>query len=290
MYTDEQGNRFYKVGLHTHTTLSDGHCTPEEAAKIYREAGYDAIAVTDHWKYYPESELEGLTILSGCEYNLGGSDTADGVMHIVGIGMKEDPCIDPKTATRQGVIDAIRASGGMAILAHPAWSLNTKEDAKALHGFSALEIYNSVSDAHQSTRPYSGYIVDALANDGYALPLIATDDTHYYDGSDETKSFTVVKAEGGSAAQILDGIRKGVFYASQGPKLDVCREGDTFKVKTSPCQMISFLSNAAWVKDRVLRGVELTEAEYTLKDIEKWVRIEVRDADGKYAWSNIYLR
>ena len=66
MYTDKSGKIWYKVGLHIHTTLSDGRKSPEEVVQIYKNAGYDAIAITDHWKYYPESEIDVLTIISGC--------------------------------------------------------------------------------------------------------------------------------------------------------------------------------------------------------------------------------
>ena len=44
MFTDLTGKTRLKIGLHTHTTLSDGHKTPEEAAAVYKAAGYDAIA------------------------------------------------------------------------------------------------------------------------------------------------------------------------------------------------------------------------------------------------------
>ena len=166
MIYDMFGDSRLKVGLHIHTTISDGRKTPEEAARIYKAAGFDAIAFTDHWKYGAAQELEGLTVLSGCEYNLGGKDTAMDVMHIVGVGMTEDPLVDRQTATRQQTIDAIREKGGLAILAHPAWSLNTPNHAMELQGFEAVEIYNSVSNVNQSSRPYSGYFVDLLANEG----------------------------------------------------------------------------------------------------------------------------
>ena len=48
MFRDMFGNNRMKINLHTHTTQSDGRRTPEEAAKIYKDAGYDAIALTDH--------------------------------------------------------------------------------------------------------------------------------------------------------------------------------------------------------------------------------------------------
>lgn len=41
--------KWFRGNLHTHTTLSDGRYTPERAAALYRDAGYDFIALTDHW-------------------------------------------------------------------------------------------------------------------------------------------------------------------------------------------------------------------------------------------------
>ena len=288
MYIDKQGEKWYKVGLHIHTTESDGKVTPEEAAAIYRSAGFDAIAITDHWVYHGESEISGLKIISGCEYNLGGSDSIEGVMHIVGAGMKKDPGVHREN-TRQEVIDAINESGGIAIFAHPAWSLNTIADAVALSGFTATEIYNTVSDVGQSSRPYSGYFVDALANAGITYKLIATDDVHYYDGNDETKSYIMVNSQGDSTEGILTAIKKGNFYSSQGPEIYVTRQNEKIIVNCSECVKIIFLSNAVWAPDKIVRGEGLTYAEYTIKDFEKWVRVEVIDDKGNYAWSNIVV-
>lgn len=288
MYTDMYGDTRYKIGLHIHTTLSDGRATPEAAAKIYKDAGFDAIAITDHWKYHPEDTLSGLKILSGCEYNVGASDTAVNVMHIVGVGMKDAPQLD-KTASRQEIIDAIIASGGTAILAHPAWSLNTPAEAMALSGFSAIEIYNSVSNAGQSSRPYSGYFVDLLANEGVVYPLVAADDVHYYGKDDAVKSYIMVKADSDSQADLLKAVRNGDFYATQGPEVHMRREGDVMIADCSPCSMINFLSNSAWAPSRKHNGEGLTHAEYTLRPWDKWVRVEVRDAEGNYAWTNILV-
>ena len=255
MHLDMFGNKRCKVGLHTHTTRSDGRVTPEESAAIYKAAGYDAIAFTDHWVYNGQEEIDGLKIISGCEYNVGSSDTIGDVMHIVGIGMQSDPGFDRETASRQAIIDGIRANGGMAILAHPAWSLNTPQDALALSGFDGVEIYNSVSNIGQSSRPYSGYFVDILANMGTAYPIIAADDTHAYNGLDDAKAYIMVRTEDNSVEQILAAIRRGDFYASQGPELHVRREGDTIIADCSPCVTINFLSNSAWVPDRMTRAL-----------------------------------
>ena len=38
---------------------------------------------------------------------------------------------------------------------------------------------------------------------------------------------------------------------------------------------------------KIIRGTNLTHAEYKIKDFIKWVRVEVCDSNGNYAWSNI---
>lgn len=287
MYIDMFGVCRYKVGLHTHTTLSDGRCSPKEAARIYKGAGFDAMAFTDHWVYGKEGEIDGLTILSGCEYHLGAVNTISGVIHIVGVGMKEEPKIQRELATRQGIVDAIKAQGGIAIWAHPAWSLNTVSDTETVCGFDAVEIYNSVSDAGQSSRPYSGYFVDVLANNGVVYPLVATDDTHFYNDEDKARSFIMVKAASNSCKDLTEAILRGDYYATQGPELHVKREGDKIVVDCSACVMINFLSNLSFARDRKLRGENLTHGEYVIKQDEKWIRVEVMDEYGNYAWSNI---
>jgi len=288
MFKDIFGNIRYKVALHIHTTLSDGVKTPEEAAEIYKNAGYDVIAITDHWSYYPEGEINSVNIISGIEYNTGAADTAEDVMHIVALGMKKAPEIS-REASRQEIIDAINGEGGIAVLAHPAWSLNTLEDVVSLNGFSATEIYNSVSDVGQSRRGYSGYIVDALANKGIVFPLIAADDVHFYNGEDETKSFVMVKAESDSPSDIIKALRQGDFYATQSPELHLKREGNMMIADCSEVVEINFISNSSYAPDRIITGEALTHAEYPIKPWERWIRLEVKDKDGRYAWSNIVV-
>ncbi len=285
MYTDLFGKKRFKVNLHTHTTRSDGKKSPEEAIEQYRQNGYDAIALTDHWCYGKSADANGLTVLSGAEYNIGGGDCRDGVYHIVGIGMRHEPSLTMQ-AGPQKIIDEIHAADGYAVLAHPAWSLNTPQQILALHGIDATEIYNAVSNAHMSRRPDSSLIVDMVAAEGLCLPLLATDDAHYYDGSDACSSFVMIEAESNSEADLLAALREGKFYASQGPEIHLYRDGDDVVVRCSPCQEIVFLSNVVWSR-RAFEGDGLTEARYTPKDTECFVRAMATDAEGRMAWSQI---
>ncbi|MBQ3507266.1 MAG: hypothetical protein IJA91_01845 [Clostridia bacterium] len=299
MFTDMTGKRRLKVGLHTHTTVSDGHKTPEEVAAIYKNAGYDAIALTDHWVYGAGGEIGGLTILSGCEYNVGGVDEWTGVhetYHIVGIGMTRDPAVPEEYVRNQDgrirdrvrdIVRLIREAGGLAVLAHPAWSLNTSEQILGCGNFDATEIYNSVSDWGMSDRPYSGIIVDQIASYGMFLPLLATDDTHYYNG-DECRGWVAVEADAAEELGLVESLRQGRFYATQGPEVHLERISHTaVRLTCSPAVKIAFLSNSVWSAGRMVRGEDLTEATYEFKRHEIFVRAEVTDACGRVGYSNI---
>ena len=288
MIINKFGEKYYKLALHLHTTLSDGAKTPEEVAREYKLDGYDAIAFTDHWVYGEGGKVEGLHIISGCEYNLGTNDTISGVMHIVSLFTKSNPNIK-RDATRQEVVDAINRENGIAVLAHPAWSVNSPEDLLNLNGIAATEIYNAVSDSGQSMRPYSDHYIDLCANLG-AYPLIfATDDAHRYHGGDNRLGWIMVRADELSNDALASAIRRADFYATQGPELRVIREGKKLIIDTSPCVVIGTLSNLSWDRDRVLRGDEITHFEYEIRENEKWVRVEARDKNGKRAWSNIFV-
>lgn len=304
MFTDIKGKKRLKVGLHTHTTCSDGSRSPEEAICLYEAAGYDVIAITDHWQYGESYKTSGLSVISGCEYHViglqPGSDVKE-TFHIVGIGMMHNPEIprelinDDSKAVHERVqiiVRMIRESGGIAVLAHPAWSLNTPQQILSAGDFDAIEIYNSVSECGMSDRPYSGLIVDMLAVRGMILPLLATDDTHYYNG-DECRGMVMVEAEATEELGLLGAIRAGKFYATQGPEVHLERIApDKVKLSCSPVEKIVFFSNLQWASGRVVRGKQLTEAIYTLKaeQQESYVRAEVMDENGLKGWSNIIVK
>ena len=285
MYTDLFGKIRYKVNLHTHTTLSDGQKSPAEVVQQYREEGYDALALTDHWFHGTGGEEDGITILPGAEYNVGGADGAIGVYHILSIGALRTPSVT-KHQSAQEIIDCIHEAGGIAVLAHPAWSLNTPEMIMALSGVDATEIYNSVSDVHFSRRADSSLIVDMLACRKHYLPLLATDDAHYYDGSDECVSWIMVDAEDNTRDALLRAIRRQKFYATQGPEVHLYKDGNGYRVKCSPVSEIVYLSNFVWTR-RVFDGEGITEAYYEPREGETFLRVQVKDQNGKRAWTNI---
>lgn len=285
MLTDEKGNKWYKGNLHTHTSLSDGRLSPDEVISMYRRGGYDFLALTDHWKLSETIEDKDFLLLSGCEYDTGQNAKA-GIYHIVGIGMQEAPCVkkEPGLAPQE-IVNTIRKAGGIAILAHPAWSMNRPESLLRLEGLAGTEIYNTVSGKPWNVRPYSGWFVDALAVDGKEVPCFASDDAHFYNG-DQMKSYIMVRADSLTRESILSSIRRGDFYATQSPELYVSRVDDVIHVRCSPVSEVIFFSDTVYAEDRVVTGSGIREALYRIKPSDTFLRVELVDANGRMAWSS----
>lgn len=290
MFCDLFGHRRAKLGLHIHTSNSDGAVSPEEAARMYREHGYDAIALTDHWVFGTGGELSGLPIFSGCEYEANGR--CENTFHIVCLLAEREPEGITRESTPQEMVDAIHKAGGIAVLAHPAWSLNTVESVLSVDGFDATEIYNTVSGTGQSFRPDSSLTVDLLACRGRIYPLLATDDAHYYRdfrGMDACQSYIMALCNPCDPASVKRAILAGDFYATQGPEIHLTKTDEGFRVDCSPCEKIVFASNRPW-RPRTFAaegGELLTHAEYTPDVDETFLRALVIDEDGRQAWTNI---
>lgn len=285
MIKDQFGNTWYKGNWHTHTTASDGRSAPEDTLQLYRENGYDFIALTDHYKWRPESlEENGILCLSGAEYDTG-ADVWEGVYHVTAIGCTEEPKLsrEPQKASVVEIMDEIHRCGGIAILAHPAWSLNTPEQLEKLP-MDGVEIYNTVSGRPWNCRPESGAIVDQLAVKGVFPRCIAADDTHFYEG-DQCRSYIMVKAKERTREAILQAFLAGDYYATQGPEFSVAVEGDEVVVRSSPVFDVIFYTNMPWTPKRVVRGENVTEARYLIKGGDRFVRVELVDAEDNHAWS-----
>lgn len=275
-----------KGNLHMHTTVSDGRRTPEEALEFYRNAGYDFVALTDHWRQGKTGVRGGLLVLNGCEWDVG--DVPHGnIYHILGIGMeREVPGTRADLRTPQEVIDAIRAAGGAAVLAHPAWSLTDPREAMKLTGIVGAEIYNSVSTVPwNGDRADSSLYFDLWAANGKIVRCLAGDDSHFYTG-EQTRSCIMLRAEECSPEAILRALERGDFYASQGPRFtDLRVGGGKVEVGFTGADTAVFYSNTVWCGDRVARGCR-GAAAYTIKETDRFVRVELWDEAGNRAWSS----
>ena len=286
----ESGKPFFKGNTHCHTTRSDGKKTPEEVKALYREMGYDFLALTDHRRMGETTHMEdGMLVLSGIEadYELPGE-----VLHMIGFGMDEGFASLELPRSQQQFIDLVKAHGGKTIVAHPAWSLNTLATLSGLRGVSLTEMYNSVSTyPWNADRADSSGILDVAACHRVFFNFVAADDSHYYVG-EHGRAFTMVQADDLTQESLFAALDAGRFYCSQGPEIhQVSYEDGVITVECSPAERVIFYSNLPWAKARCVTGHALTTASYTTypERSEFFVRVQVMDAQGRSAWCNPIL-
>lgn len=281
---------FFRANFHTHTTESDGRATPEEAMKRYREAGYDILALTDHRKITrPDPSLipEGLTLVPGLEIDYNHLDHQ--AAHILGLGITRDIMPDWKAdGSVQEGIDLICSGGGIAVLAHPAWSLNRPETIASFWNISAVEIWNSVSTVPlNGNRGDSSSLLDVTAASyGWTAPLMGNDDTHRY-GREFTLGWTMVQAKENTLPDVMDALRKGRFYATQGPQIhNIEAGGGTVRVTCSPAEYVIFYSARVFGRGRTVETHGGTQAEYAVHPDDRFIRVEVLDSAWRSAWAS----
>jgi hypothetical protein len=283
LFSDDMS--FYKANFHCHTTESDGHVTPQACVDFYADAGYDILSITDH-RSVTKIVSDRLLLIPGIEidYILPGQ-----WVHILGLNM--DASIGEKwnrTGTPQEGIDLIRSLGGIAVLAHPAWSLNTPAFMRSLTGLSGVEIWNSVSTLPMNgDRAESTSLMDVTwASGGELLPVFANDDSHGYT-FEAGVAATMVQAEEKSIPAVMNALRAGRFYATTGPEIRQIenRNNQEIVVQCSPAENVVFYSDCPWAERRCVIRRGITECSYSVGKNDHFVRVEVTDENGRKAWS-----
>ena len=279
----DASKRYYKGNTHAHTTRSDGVKSPGEVMRMFRDAGYEFLVLTDHWTPGPTQDFEGMLVLSGAEYDF---SFPEQVLHIVGVFPDETAAKGfSHEMDYPEVIGRINAQGGAAILCHPAWSLNTPEMIRSVQGVCAAEIYNSISGSPwNAPRADSSVLLDIVAAGGRCIPQIAADDCHFYTG-EQLMSYTMLQADELTPDGVIAALKRGSFYASQGPQFIDAELTDTeLIVRTSPVSRCSFISNLVYVAGRCRMGEGMVENVYELQPGETFIRCETEDDRGRRAW------
>jgi predicted metal-dependent phosphoesterase TrpH len=283
--------RFFRGNLHTHSSRSDGALTPEEVCAHYREAGYDFLALTDHFlsRYdFPIVDTKpfrtnSFTTIPGAEVHAPANSHGE-AWHILAVGLPED--FEPTGEKESGAELAQRAvdAGAFVAIAHPQWSSLTSEDGRSLPMAHAVEVYNH-GCASECARGDGTMLLDALLNEGRDLTAIATDDAHFrYD--DSCGGWVMVKAEENEPNALLAALKRGDFYASQGPMIHAAEIlGGALHVESSAVVNIAAVGRGCRAVH--VHGRQITRAEIPLERFSgDWFRIVVTDAAGHSAWSN----
>jgi hypothetical protein len=284
--------RFFRGNLHTHSTLSDAIRSPEDVCALYRDGGYDFISLTDHFlpKYgFPIADTRDFrtnrfTTILGAEVHAPSTELGE-MWHILSVGLPLD--FEPTTAAETGPELAARcvAAGAFVALPHPAWNGMTVGDADAIPCAHAVELYNHTSHVEED-RGDGTVMLDTLLSKGRRIWGGATDDAHFK-RNDWFGGWVMVKSETLEPETLVDALKAGRFYSSQGPEIHALQVSSTeVIVECSPASSIIALGRGS--AGAFSTGPGQRSARLPLDKFRKggWLRVVVVDEAGRRAWSN----
>jgi hypothetical protein len=296
----ESDGVWLRCALHAHTTNSDGQLLPDKLVRHYEWAGYDVLAVTDHWVRTAERSTKKLLVIPSTELNAqcGGPEHD---AHVLALGVAADPVVpESEFAPLQEVVDWILANGGVPYIAHTYWSGLRTEQWEACEGLVGLEVWNAGCEL-EIGRGDASLHWDEVLERGRSLFALATDDSHN-PGYDSGFAWTMVRAADRTQEAVLDALRTGAFYGSTGPELEAVElTDDAITVRCSSAASVTLFAgrhrgarvNAgrlgyphnAQVLERDHAGL-ITACRLERPWDASYGRIEVADPSGSRAWTN----
>jgi len=207
-----------KIDLHIHSNHSfDGKSSVESLLDNAKEAGLDAIAITDHDNMsacgVAKKVANNIVIIPGMEI------TSEGGTHIIGLFLKEE--IVSRNITE--IIDEIHEQGGLVLLPHPYRAgtglvynrdkmnlFNGEDMVQILSGVDLIEAVNArcSQDAMVNTDRYLALHPD--------IPQTASSDAHVdYEVGSAYVDLEKVKSNS------LDDIREALLYSPRTMRFEV---------------------------------------------------------------------
>ena len=292
---------FWRGSLHAHANHSEGDLQPDELVEAYKSADYDFMMLPEQSTGQLEPPIavaramrtNSFSIIVGAV--LKAPHTAVGEpWHIIAAGLPLD--FEPCSRGESGPALARRAAdaGAFISIAHPTLSHLTAADGHSIDVAHAVEVYNH-GCAVQSGRGDGWYLLDQMLNDGKRLTALATDGAYYQNHDDDTGGGWVnVKADSLEPAALLQALKLGHYYSSQGPQIhSLSISGDQLDIECSPVDRVFVVGGTSGSAS--YDGRSFTKATVDLSQLEgrifktdpsPWIRVTVVDEFGKRAWSN----
>lgn len=325
-----EGN-WYKANLHCHSTCSDGKMTPEEIKERYKSQGYSVVAYSDHNVMIDHSDLndENFLALTAYEVDFSGRDESNKwhgnkQLHlnmiaprhdenrVVSARLRDDGTFNEcngilppqKYFYNKHFINKIIAAGAdngyLVTLNHPSWSLLNVDDVSGLERLWGVEVNNGgcYLIGHPEDPAFHTKLLHATQ---YQIFPIGADDNHSNLEQDNPscsccKSWVNICAEKLDYATIFEALKRGDFYASDGPEIYECYYDDEEKavhVKCSPAVRV-VVGSAGIGSDKAApahEGETITEAVIPLREttFHEFLKVTVvddrrRTAQTKAIW------
>ncbi len=198
--------------------------------------------------------------------------------------------------SHEGISDFVREAherGFLVSLNHPEWSLINATHYLGYDGFDFVEIHNTGAEKTGHGGDERAFF--DMIRAGKNVFCTAADDNHNIHGFDDPRSdsfggWVMINAERLEYSEIMNALKCGNFYASQGPEIySLTREGDKVTIKTSPVRAIYRQTEGRRVIAKLAEeGEYLTEATFALDELERIFRIRIEDEHGKCAYTQSY--
>ena len=293
LHVDVQ-NQFSTTGhwlrgiFHCHV---DQIAEPHAVCEHYQQLGFDFLGSSDYNSVTPMPRTSGnLITLQGAEvYYPAQTD----LLHVICTGLQHPvtPLNGSLNDVRRLVRD-VQAQGGLAILAHPAWSDLTWPELMNLSGsgISGFEVSNRLC-WRINGKGRADQIWQMLLNEGSRLAAIGADDANSWNEDVVGRTWTGVLSTEPTPKGILDAVRLNRTYASEGPQIRSIEflEPGVIRVQSSPCTACHFVSRGYGARTARSRKpsekfeLDLSEDGYRIKD---WLYICLEDELGRRAWSS----
>jgi predicted metal-dependent phosphoesterase TrpH len=291
--------RWLRCALHAHTTRSDGELSPEDLVALYERAGFDVLAITDHWLRTDAPSTDRLLVIPSSELSCLLPGEPDG--HLLAFGIDEDPLEFMRTRPDLSEAAAwVGEHGGVAYLAHPYWTGMPASGVSLADGVAGIEVYNAGCELEVG-RGLSTVHWDDLLGRGTSCFGIASDDSHHAE-RDSGFAWVWTHVAERSAAAVVDSLASGRFYSSTGPMLDEVQvDEESVEVECSPCSRVT-LCTGRKRGTSVSSGptgyryggeilAESHDGEITRARLERparspYGRLELVDRYGRKAWTN----
>lgn len=296
----------YKANLHTHSRVSDGRHTPQEVKEMYKGAGYQILALTDHNIMADHSGMneEDFLMLTGGEFNLNEPDYTPTrgrygkSYHLNLIAKRPDNLWQPfpspgkrefaqpyealtrpesmsrdhTLACANAIIARANEMGFLVSYNHPVWSLHAYEDWSGLEGLWAMEVCNTGCVCYGRDEHNAG-IYQAMLTMGKYLCPVAADDMHAgtmsNGSSDFAGAWNMVCAPRLDYESVITALERGDFYASLGPAIhSLTIEDGVVELTCSGAVRVSVQSDCRYAALAVPGPgeEELTRARFDLTD------------------------
>lgn len=306
---------YYKANLHTHTNISDGDLTPEEAIKLYRENGYQILCLTDHNIIVDHSDknTDEFLLLTGVEIDITDDQfySTSGYVgqsyHLLMIAKDANNLWQPiapkpivpkgRTTFRQylpfihndtmrreydleavnAMIDSANEHGFLVTYCHPEWSGQRYPDYAGLKGLWAMELRNNGGAAAMGMDLNNHLVYQDLLELGNRLYPLGADDTH--EAQYALGAWIMVGARQLSYDSVIVALEKGDFYASCGPEIhSLTMEEGKITVTCSDAASICLYSQCRF--DKIIRakpGQVINSGEF---DVTQWLEKSADDPDA----------